>query len=48
MTAQEIRDGLAALQGFAASRERLPDVEPLDVVQRVREGRDEQVRPAAP
>ena len=40
LTAQEISDGLAALQGFAALRQRLPDVEPLDVVQLVREGRD--------
>lgn len=33
--------GRATLQGFAALRERLPDARPVDVVQLIREGREE-------
>jgi hypothetical protein len=33
------RAGLAALQGLAALRGRLPETEPVDVVQLIREGR---------
>ncbi|MBI4493486.1 MAG: hypothetical protein HY690_11920 [Chloroflexi bacterium] len=35
------RAGLAALQGLAALRDRLPEGEPVDVVQLIRDGREE-------
>lgn len=39
--------GLAALQGLASLRERLPDAGPVDVVQLIREGRTELERRSA-
>ena len=36
--------GLEALRGLAALRERLPEAEPIDVVQIIREGRDDLIR----
>ncbi len=39
--AQRVQSGSEALRKLASLRARLPDVEPIDVVQLIRQGRDE-------
>ena len=46
--AERRRAGLAALDALAAFREGLPAAEPVDVVQLIREGREELDRRTAP